>query len=50
MKFHDLVSGFMRLDILHHAVELEIYRQWMIEELGRHGYRLGPGTRCQLHP
>jgi len=44
MKFHDLVSGFIRLHILHHAAEQEIYGQWMIDELGRHGYRLSPGT------
>jgi PadR family transcriptional regulator PadR len=44
MKFHDLLSGFIRLHVLHHAVEQEIYGQWMIDELGRHGYRLSPGT------
>jgi DNA-binding PadR family transcriptional regulator len=44
MKFQDLVSGFIRLHILHHASEQEIYGQWMIDELSRHGYRLSPGT------
>jgi PadR family transcriptional regulator PadR len=44
MKFHDLLSGFIRLHVLHHASEQEIYGQWMIDELGRHGYRLSPGT------
>jgi DNA-binding PadR family transcriptional regulator len=44
MKYHDLLSGFERLHILHHAAEGEIYGQWIIEELGRHGYRLSPGT------
>jgi len=50
MKFHHLVSGFIRSHILHQAVEQEIYRQWMIEELGWHRHRLSPGTRRQLHP
>jgi DNA-binding PadR family transcriptional regulator len=30
--------------ILHHAAEGEIYGQWIIEELARHGYKLSPGT------
>lgn len=44
MEHHDLLAGFIRLHILHHAVEHEIYGLWMIEELARHGYRLSPGT------
>jgi len=44
MKFDDLLTGFIRLHILHHAAEQEIYGQWMIDELARHGYRLSPGT------
>jgi PadR family transcriptional regulator PadR len=44
MKFDDLLTGFIRLHILHHAAEMEIYGQWMIDELARHGYRLSPGT------
>jgi DNA-binding PadR family transcriptional regulator len=43
MKFNDLLTGFVRLHILHHAAEQEIYGQWMIDELARHGYRLSPG-------
>jgi PadR family transcriptional regulator PadR len=38
------LTGFIRLHILHHAAEMEIYGQWMIDELARHGYRLSPGT------
>ncbi len=45
MKFDDLLTGFIRLHILHHAAEMEIYGQWMIDELGHHGYRLSPGIR-----
>ena len=44
MKFDDLLTGFIRLHILHHAAEHEIYGQWMIDELARHGYCLSPGT------
>jgi PadR family transcriptional regulator PadR len=44
MKFKDLLSGFVRLHILHHAAEHEVYGQWMIDELARHGYKLSPGT------
>lgn len=44
MKFDDLLTGFIRLHILHHAAEHEIYGQWMIDELANHGYRLSPGT------
>jgi PadR family transcriptional regulator, regulatory protein PadR len=44
MKFDDLLTGSIRLHILHHAAEMEIYGQWMIHELAHHGYRLSPGT------
>ncbi len=38
MKFQDLLNGFIRLHILYHATEHEIYGQWIIDELARHGY------------
>ena len=44
MTNQDLLSGFMRIHILHHAAERGIYGQWIIEELARHGYRLSAGT------
>lgn len=44
MEHHDLLSGLIRLHVLHHAAEQEIYGQWMIDELAHHGYRLSPGT------
>jgi PadR family transcriptional regulator, regulatory protein PadR len=44
MEFHDLLAGFVRIHILHHAAEGEVYGQWLIEELSRHGYRISPGT------
>jgi DNA-binding PadR family transcriptional regulator len=39
-----LYSGLIRLHILHHACKEPIFGLGMIEELGRHGYRLSPGT------
>ncbi|TDX24759.1 PadR family transcriptional regulator [Modicisalibacter xianhensis] len=44
MEHKELLSGLIRLHVLHHAVEHEIYGQWMIDELANHGYRLSPGT------
>lgn len=44
MEHHELLSGLIRLHILHHAAEHDIYGQWMIDELAEHGYRLSPGT------
>ncbi|TVP57277.1 MAG: PadR family transcriptional regulator [Halomonadaceae bacterium] len=44
MEHHDLLAGLVRLHVLHHAIEHEIYGQWMIDELAEHGYRLSPGT------
>jgi PadR family transcriptional regulator, regulatory protein PadR len=42
--YQDLYSGLIRLHVLHHACEGEIYGLDMIEELARHGYKLSPGT------
>lgn len=44
MERQDLLVGLVRLHILHHAVEGEIYGQWIMDELARHGYRLSAGT------
>ncbi len=43
-EYSEILAGLIRLHILHHAVEGELYGHWMIEELGRHGYRMSPGT------
>ena len=37
-------GGFVRLHILYHADKEPICGVELIEELGRHGYRLSPGT------
>ena len=40
----ELYIGLVRLHVLHHAAEAPIFGLGIIEELGHHGYRLGPGT------
>jgi len=44
----DLYAGLIRLHILHHAAQEPIFGLGIIEELGRHGYRLSPGTLYPL--
>jgi PadR family transcriptional regulator, regulatory protein PadR len=44
----DFYASLIRLHILHHASERDVFGWWMIEELGRHGYRLSPGTLYPL--
>jgi len=36
--------GFIKVHILHHASEEEIYGVEILEELRKHGYSLSPGT------
>jgi len=40
----ELYIGLVRLHVLHHAAQSPIFGLGIIQELGRHGYRLGPGT------
>ena len=44
MMDRNLYTGLIRLHLLHHAAEAPIFGQGMIDELGRHGYRLSAGT------
>jgi DNA-binding PadR family transcriptional regulator len=44
MEHQDLLVGFVRMHILHHAEKGDLYGQWMIEELGHHGYKISAGT------
>lgn len=39
-----IYSGLIRLHVLHHASRQPIFGLGIIEELGRHGYRLSAGT------
>jgi len=41
---HEFFIGFIKIHILHHADEQQIYGVWLIEELKRHGYEISPGT------
>ncbi len=44
MEERYLYAGLIRLHVLHHAAREPVYGLAMIEELGRHGYRLSAGT------
>lgn len=44
----DLLSGLIRLHILHHAAAEPIFGNGIAEELGRHGYQLSAGTLYPL--
>lgn len=37
-------GGFVRMHVLYHAAREPIFGVEMMEELGRHGYDIGPGT------
>src|SRR2546423_1368644 len=39
-----LYAGLIRLHVLHNAAKEPVYGLAMIEELGRHGYKLSAGT------
>lgn len=43
-KYQDLYIGLVRIHVLYHAANEPVFGQGMMTELGRHGYRLGPGT------
>jgi DNA-binding PadR family transcriptional regulator len=40
----DFLLGFIKIHILHHAAKEPVYGLALIQELGRHGYELSPGT------
>ena len=44
----ELYIGLVRLHVLHHAAEEPVFGLGMMQELGRHGYKLGPGTMYPL--
>lgn len=47
-EHRDLYSGLIRLHLLYHASKEPIFGLQMIEELGRHGYKVSPGTLYPL--
>ena len=44
----EILLGFWKVHILHHASEEPIHGQWVLTELRRHGYELSPGTLYPL--
>jgi PadR family transcriptional regulator, regulatory protein PadR len=44
----ELFYGLIRIHVLVHAVHEPIFGLAMMQELGRHGYRIGPGTLYPL--
>ncbi len=42
-EHRELYSGLVRLHVLHHAAKEPIFGFGMMEELGRHGYKVSPG-------
>ena len=44
----EILLGFWKVHILHHASEAPLYGQWVIRELRRYGYEISPGTLYPL--
>jgi PadR family transcriptional regulator, regulatory protein PadR len=44
LPYQELLAGLVRLYVLHHAADGEIYGMRIIDDLGRHGCRFGAGT------
>ena len=40
----EILLGFWKAHILHHASQGPLVGQWMLKELRRHGYEVSPGT------
>ncbi len=44
----EVLLGFWKVHILHHAGEGPVVGQWMLRELREHGYDVSPGTLYPL--
>ena len=44
----EILLGFWKVHILHHASKEPIHGQWVLNELRRHGYEISPGTLYPL--
>lgn len=44
----EVLLGFWKVHILHHAAEEAVVGQWILEELRRHGHAVSPGTLYPL--
>lgn len=40
----EILLGFWKVHILHHAASGPVVGRWMLQELRRHGYEVSPGT------
>ncbi|MBL0955755.1 MAG: helix-turn-helix transcriptional regulator [Leptospira sp.] len=48
MRINEFFSSFIKIHILHHCLNEEIYGVWMMEELREHGYKISPGSLYPL--
>jgi len=44
----EILLGFWKVHILHHAENAPLHGQWMLDELREHGYQISPGTLYPL--
>jgi DNA-binding PadR family transcriptional regulator len=44
----EILLGFWKVHILHHAAQQPVVGQWILGELRRHGYDISPGTLYPL--
>ncbi|WP_051445186.1 PadR family transcriptional regulator [Desulfocurvus vexinensis] len=44
----EILLGFWKIHILHHAAQGPVVGQWMLQELRHHGYEVSPGTLYPL--
>lgn len=44
----EILLGFWKVHILHHAAEHPVIGQWVLSELRHHGYDISPGTLYPL--
>ncbi|MEA1866351.1 MAG: PadR family transcriptional regulator [Euryarchaeota archaeon] len=44
IMMRNIFLGFIRIHILHHANDGEIFGVWMMDELRSHGYSISAGT------
>jgi DNA-binding PadR family transcriptional regulator len=44
----EILLGFWKAHILHHADREPVHGQWILNELRRHGYDISPGTLYPL--
>jgi DNA-binding PadR family transcriptional regulator len=48
MEHRSILFGLVRLHVLHHASQEDVFGLEMIRELARHGYNVSPGTLYPL--